>query len=86
VLLAAGLGWEQPLYTDEQGEPLMLHRYSMGARFRIGRLVAVSAAFRFVKGDWSEIGRFETDRRFPYSFSRSTLLLGVDFYPLGSAD
>lgn len=86
VLLAAGLGWGQPLYTDEQGEPLMLHRYSMGARFRIGRLVAVSAAFRFVKGDWSEIGRFETDRRFPYSFSRSTLLLGVDFYPLGSAD
>lgn len=86
VLLAAGLGWEQPIFFGSGDEPLMLHRYSMGAQIRIGKRLSVTAAFRYLSGDWKEAGRFESHLECPVSCSRSTVLLGVEVYPFKSLD
>lgn len=81
--LAAGLSWNQPLFTDESGDPLLIRGIHMGAKLIVGRHVAFAAALRSSRGEWARPGFYEPDQFNTFALTRSTLMLGIDFYPTG---
>jgi len=81
--LAAGLGWEQPIFSAESGEALVLHRLSLGATMQVGSYICFSAAYRSAVTDWFMDGRFNPEKQYLFSFTRATFMLGLDFYPTG---
>lgn len=77
-ILAAGLGWEQPLFNSSLGEALVLNRINMGLSLQLGPMLAVSAAYRRGSGQWPKLGKFNDEDEYEYVFSRSTLMLSFD--------
>jgi hypothetical protein len=82
-LLAAGLSWNQPLFVGDDGEPRIIRSQHLGAKLQIGNHLALAAAIRLSRGSWPRAGVYDPEEEFTYSMTRSTLMLGVDFYPEG---
>ncbi len=79
--LAASLGWEQTIFADDAGKAVVLKRIGLGVVLQIGPRLNLSLAYRSSRGDWPKSGRFETDSFFSYTFSRSTLMVGIELFP-----